>query len=134
MEIVIFKDKHITVKYFPKKRWIYADWHGLQTVESLMDGCEKILAAVKMYSCDRVISDTKDLTDSWVEVGDWLENDWFLRLSRSGVRYLAWVANLNSPDPKMQILIHRVSTWDLNHINWLVFENRELAEKWLREV
>ena len=99
-----------------------------------MDGCEKIIAAVKMYSCDRVISDSKDLTDSWVEAGEWLENDWFPRLSRAGVQFIAWVAKLSSPDPKMQILIERVATWDLKDIIWLVFEDRELAEKWLKEV
>jgi len=134
MGIPLFEDKHIIIKYFPKHHWIYADWQGLQTVESLRDGCEKILAAVRMYSCDKVISDTKDLTDSWVEAGEWIEKDWFPRLFRYGVRFVAWVAKINSPDPKMQTLIHRVSTWDLNNINWLVFENRELAENWLREV
>ena len=42
---------YISIEYIDQFSWLYADWKGYQTEQSVMSGCEKLLEALKTYHC-----------------------------------------------------------------------------------
>lgn len=122
----------LILTYNPEDDWIFADWQGVQTAETITEGCERILAALKHYGCTKLLTQTEVLSEAWLQTGNWVAHNWFPRLGRAGCQFVAWVAvpEANAPN---DTLVQDITTWDLKEITWLLFDNRESAEAWLRE-
>ena len=130
-EIIVFNESHILVKYLPKLEWIVAVWKGPQTFEIVVDSLEKLLAAIKMYGCEKVLVDQSALKGPWINAAKWLETDFLPRLVSSTCRYFAWV---QSPDPSYQRGTENVVKMDVWKLQYLIFDDFKTAEAWLSEV
>jgi hypothetical protein len=129
--VIIFKDPHVVLKYDPVNHWISANWFGAQSMATIRDGCEQMLAGIKKYGCNKVLNDNRHVTGAWPDTLKWLEDDWFPRLAGSGCQYFAWV---HSPDAASQVATQETIQLTIRNIKILIFDDCKTAETWLREV
>ena len=90
LERLFFSETYLTIEV-QEKGWIYADWIGYQTEQSVMDGCEKMLEALKKYKLGKVLNDNTRVVGIWTPAAKWVGEDWFPRMKGAGLEQFAWV-------------------------------------------
>lgn len=124
----------IIISYQQQHDYIYVNWQGCHTVESLIKGCEEILTFVKKTGCTRVLNDNTHLShhalseEMWLEPMKWIARDWFPRLYGSGCVSFAWVY---SPDKVNKLFPLETLRFKIRNPNIFIFDNKELAASWL---
>ncbi|MDX5346206.1 MAG: hypothetical protein LPJ89_10690 [Hymenobacteraceae bacterium] len=129
-EKILVLDSYITIKYDNVGDWLYADWHGDQTEQSVMDGCEMMLHYLKQERCCKVLNDNTNVTSIWLDASKWVGEDWFPRMNDAGLKYFAWVYSPNvysrlSTDESLKYGGKSVA---------ITFESIETARQWLKSV
>ena len=81
----------IAIEYDPENSWIYCDWKGYQTQHSVKTGCEKILEAVVLFQCNKILNDNTNVVGIWTPAANWVGSNWLPRIQAAGVVYFAWV-------------------------------------------
>jgi len=107
----IISEDFITIEYQEHHAWIFVDWKGRQTEQSIKKGCEKLLETSEIFHCSKILSDNTHTSGVWTTASAWVGNNWFPRIKKSGVKFFAWVY---SSEP----------------INWLseLIQNKEVGE------
>ena len=111
--------------------WIYMDWIGQQTVESVKEGCEKLLTFIVSERCPKVMNDNTRVTNIWSDAAIWVANDFFPRAEKAGLQYLAWIY---SPDQFSRLSADEVLVRQSVNIIIVPFNNFEEAKNWLTTV
>lgn len=75
----------ITVEYDQQFNWIYADWKGSQTEESVKEGCEKMLYALEDLHCSKILNDNTNLTGALTSPSGSVGHDWLRRIKEAGI-------------------------------------------------
>lgn len=125
----VLTTSHITISYNILDDVLYADWTGNQTEESVMDGCEKMLAYLKKYRCSKVLNDNTHVTSIWVDASEWVGVDWFPRMHAAGCKLFAWVY---SPNVYSRLSTDKVLQYDLKSVIATTFQSKQNAEAWLK--
>lgn len=81
----------IIIEYDQENHWVYVDWKGYQTEQSVMTGCERMLDAVVLYKCTKILNDNTNVVGIWTPAANWVGVNWFPRIQAAGVSYFAWV-------------------------------------------
>ena len=111
--------------------WIYMDWIGLQSVESVKEGCEKLLTFLVSERCHKVLNDNTRVTNIWSDVSIWVAVDFFPRAKKAGLQYLAWIY---SPDQFSRLSTDEVLSHQTANIITIPFNSYEEARNWLAAV
>lgn len=111
--------------------WLYADWNGRQTVESVKDGCEQILQFLKAERTHKLLNDNTNVTNIWSDSAEWVATDFGPRCASSGLEYVAWVY---SPDHFSRLSADEVMEHHISSTVTIAFDNVEEAKDWLRSV
>ena len=125
----LFYEDYITIEYNDQYDWIYADWKGYQTENSVKNGCEKVLESLKAFHCSKVLNDNTRVIGIWTPASVWVGSNWLPRMKDAGLKYFAWIYS--------QSVMSRVSTdesirnTDIPDIVQ-TFEDIGMAKKWLR--
>jgi hypothetical protein len=88
---LLFEETFIRIYYDSEEDWIYADWQGFQRPDSVREGCEQILLALKKRQTTRVIYDNTHVIGIWSAASEWIARDWFPRMRQAGLEWFAWV-------------------------------------------
>ena len=128
---VLFQDDFLTIYFNQIDNWIYADWTGFQTTETIKDGSEQVLQAIKKSGVHKLINDNTHLTGMKANAVEWLATNLAPRLQSAGLQYLSWIYKTNSFSEASADLVLSNSETDIIVI---VFDNVAMAEKWLRSV
>ncbi|MEM1406859.1 MAG: hypothetical protein AAGG59_08805 [Bacteroidota bacterium] len=95
-KVSLLKEKHIEILYDAEKKIMYDHWTGFQTVDNVMDGCEKILKLFKEKSeCINILNDNSQVTGPWQGATEWVSNVWFPKMIDAGLQHFAWVLSSN---------------------------------------
>ncbi|TRX48202.1 hypothetical protein FNH22_29555 [Fulvivirga sp. M361] len=95
-KVTLLKEKHIEILYDEEKHIMYDHWIGFQTVENVMDGCEKILKLFKERpQCNNVLNDNSEVTGPWQGATEWVSSVWFPKMMDEGLKNFAWVLSSN---------------------------------------
>ena len=127
-EEFLFRETYIEISFNQEAQWIYADWRGFQTVASVKAGCEKILQALQLKSCTKVLNDNTHVQGIWSGASEWVAVDWFPRMRTAGMACFAWVY---SPSVFSQLSTDKT----LNHTNEgfvKTFYDLKQATSWLQ--
>ena len=126
----LHESDHIDIWHDVEGGFLYADWKGPQTVESVQQGCELILEQMIAHRLTKVLNDNTNVVGSWEAASHWVAKEFLPRAQRAGVCCIAWVqspsrgsrraANATAMDARKPDLIH-------------LFDDRRTAELWLRE-
>lgn len=124
----LFYEDNIAIEYDDEFNWIYADWKGYQTENSVKDGCERILLALGGIHCKKILNDNTNVVRIWTPASVWVGTNWLPRIMDAGIKHFAWVYSSSS--------MSRVSADESIKITSVpemvkTFDDLESAKKWL---
>jgi hypothetical protein len=71
--------------------FIHAQWFGVQSVETVKEGGNKILEMLSQSPCTRLLNSNKEVIGSWDMALEWVQDELVPQLKNAGLRYLAQV-------------------------------------------
>ena len=125
----VFYDDYLSIEYVQQFNWLYINWKGHQTEQSVTIGCEKMLDAFQTYGCFKVLNDNTNTVGIWTP-GPARLDDWFSRMRKSGLKYFAWVA---PPGTISRISNEELSRYAEGGKILKIFDEMEEASIWLRQ-
>ncbi|UOQ78700.1 hypothetical protein MUN84_09280 [Hymenobacter sp. 5516J-16] len=127
---LLHQDEHISIYFDYSNDWLYADWTGDQSGESVKAGALRMLDLLRQEQCHKVLNDNRRVTSMWLDASEWGGTEWFPAMAEAGLEYFAWIYSPN--------VYSRLSTdLTLQHTTRpvvLPFDNPETAESWLRQM
>lgn len=91
MEDELYRAPFVTISLDSENGWLRAEWEGYQTLGSVQQGCERILALLAEHGATKVLNDNTQVLGGWSEAAGWLVDDWYPRIRAAGLRCFAWV-------------------------------------------
>ena len=128
---LLFKEDFISIYHNVPDAWIYADWTGFQTTHTIKAGAELLLKAFEETQVYKLINDNTHLTGMRANTIEWIAMDLAPRLQKAGLQYVGWIYKTNS---FAEASIDNVLGLSQTEIIVIVFDNVNMAEKWLRSV
>ncbi|KUG06045.1 hypothetical protein [Solirubrum puertoriconensis] len=131
MSQLLYRTPSIEIQLDPLNEWLYVNWVGNQTEQSVREGATKILDYVQQEQVCKVLNDNTNVTGMWGGAAEWVGKELIPALNAVGLQYAAWVY---SPD-----IYSRLSTdSSLQHVAGgvivLPFDDVETAASWLRQM
>lgn len=127
---LLHQNEYISLYFDYANDWLYADWTGDQTGESVKAGCLRMLDLLRQEQCHKVLNDNRRVTSMWLDASEWGGKEWFPAMAEAGLEYFAWIYSPN--------VYSRLSTdLTLEHTTRpvvLTFDNPETAASWLRQM
>ncbi len=126
-----FKNDSITVQYNQAAGRVDADWTGFQNMETVKDGCMRILEIMKKNNCEKIVNDNRHVLGTWSEASEWVGATFFPMLEQAGVKYLAWIFSSNvfsqlSAKKSVDVAVGNIITQ--------FFTEMGLAEDWIKNL
>jgi|GEM_PF-581279 len=126
----LYRESFIVVSLDRDGSMLYADWLGYQSVDSIRQGCEKILELMLKHRAYEVLNDNTRVLGIWRFAAEWMASDWFPRMNQAGLHAFAWVY---SPTKLSQVSTDTtLSLMEPDAFNIKVFHDKEEAVVWLR--
>ncbi|WP_026463866.1 hypothetical protein [Adhaeribacter aquaticus] len=127
----VFGEVFITIQRMPDNAFILAEWFGVQSVETVMQGGYRMLELIKEKPCSKLLNSNKNVIGSWDMALEWAQNEWTPQVRAAGLRYLAQVVPSSIyATMTIETLIQRIN----NDLEIRTFEDEAAAEAWLRSV
>ena len=60
-----FGEEYLLLELMPGNAFINAQWSGVQSVETVMEGGNKILEMIKESGCPKLLNSNKNVIGSW---------------------------------------------------------------------
>jgi len=126
----LFIDEFISIEFDAANQWLYVNWIGYQSEDTIKKGCEKILVAMKESGVSKVLNDNTKVIGIWTPASNWVGTNWLPRMEAAGLKQFAWVY---SPSRLSQLSTNEAisSTPAPNLVH--TFYCKADAEKWLRQ-
>jgi hypothetical protein len=127
----VFGDVFMRASRMPDNTFLFAQWVGVQSVETVKEGGYKLLEMIKEKPCTKLLNCNKEVVGSWDMALEWAENEWAPQMRAAGLQYLAQVVPSSIyATLTIEALIQRIDdTFEIR-----TFENKTKAEAWLRSV
>jgi hypothetical protein len=87
----VFGDVFFTASREGGNNYIYAQWFGVQSVETVQEGGYKLLEMMKEKPTSKLLNSNKQVVGSWDMALEWAETEWAPQMRAAGLRYLAQV-------------------------------------------
>ena len=127
---VFFSHDFITIEYDLAHDWLYADWMGYQSEDTIREGCMKMLEALTKFNLIKVLNDNTHVLGDWTPAVHWVGTEWFTQMEQAGLKQFAWVY---SPSDLSQSSTNEVVK-EIEHPEIVrTFYNPDDAKKWLDE-
>lgn len=92
-------------------KWLYVDWKGPQSTESVRWGCGQLQTFLRSTGCHKVLNDNTNATGDWEKAARWIGQEFLPVLASAGLHYLAWVHSPNYLSRRaMEITLSFVTT------------------------
>lgn len=117
----------LCVAYDSTNKWLYNQWLGPHTPESVRWAAETIFCCLAAHPCTKMLSDHSQLQGNWQRAIPTIVQQNFERLAQQGIRYLAWVYSCEYADRlAMEHLLPQLSQPVVN-----IFDEVAAACDWL---
>lgn len=127
----LWRTTFIDISYATDEQWLHVTWKGYQSVDSVKQGCERILELLIQTGAHKVLNDNTRVLGTWAGAATWGATDWFPRLQQAGMRWFAWVS---SPSLFSQVSIETtLAHMDATSFGINVFPDVTAATAWLRQ-
>ncbi len=126
---VLYTSKTLDIEYNREYNYLYCNWKGFQTVDSVKGGGNKILELFRQRRCRKVLNDNRLVTGPWQGAAEWAAKEWFPAMYGAGLKHFAWVV---SPSISGQLSIEKtLSEAEMKDEITCTFDSFESAHKWL---
>lgn len=124
----VFGDVFFTARRMEGNAFVYAQWFGVQSIETVKEGGYKLLDMVKEQPCSKLLNSNKQVIGSWDMALEWAENEWAPQMRAAGLKYLAQVVptSIYATLTIQNLLQHINDTFEIR-----TFEDDADAEAWL---
>ena len=122
---------YLTTEFDSQNNWIYNDWQGLISNESVVQGSVSILQLLERTRCPYVLNDNRNLLGSWKQANNWIEQTWIPQALAAGLRYYAHIV---APGVFGQAAAEDMHLRVGSHFQMHLFESLEEASNWLRDM
>ncbi|TYZ06370.1 hypothetical protein FY528_18540 [Hymenobacter lutimineralis] len=123
-----FGKVYLTVQYDPANQWLYNDWQGLLSTDTVVQGCEGVLRALEATNCAYILNDNRGVIGSWNQANDWIEQHWMPQALAAGLtRFAHVVAPGIFGQSSAEAMHQRVGT----RFEMCLFQDIEAARNWL---
>lgn len=127
----VFKNPGIEVDYDEAAKCIIANWRGFHSLHSVKTGCIKLLEALAVYNCSKILNDNTNVLGTWDNAVDWVVTEWFPLAEAAGLKYIGWVYSPSTFSRLSADLTIKKSTGNITH---KTFNKAEEASDWLKIV
>lgn len=124
-------DVFLIAERMPDNAYIHARWIGIQSIETVMQGGNYYATMLQTQPCARLLNDHKELIGPWDVANQWIVNEWTPKVLGLGLQYMAQVL---APGIYGKMSFHQLHQQIENMFEIRMFEDPELAKKWLQEV
>lgn len=128
---MFYKDAFISIQFDKANNWLYVDWTGYQSEESIMNGGEKMLEAMKKFGTTKVLNDNTRVIGIWTPAAKWAGEVWFPEMLKAGLKYFAWIY---SPSRLSQVSTDETIKHTEQADPIRTFYDLNEAKEWLRKV
>ena len=127
----VYGDVFFTARRVGNNSYLYAQWQGVQSVETVKEGGYKMLEMIKEKPCAKLLNSNRNVIGSWDMALDWAENEWAPQMRAAGLRYLAQVvpASIFAMITIENLVRHICGEFEIR-----MFENDEDAQAWLESL
>ena len=91
----LVKEKFIEISYEPTGNYLYSNWLGFQSEESVKKGCEIMLEQLTLKGVNKVLNDNTKVTGPWQSASEWVGTVWFPKMEKAGLKHFSWVFSPN---------------------------------------
>ena len=119
---------YLTTEFDTSNGWVYNDWKGIISNESIIEGCHEILKVQQDAKCPLMLNDNRQLVNSWGPTARWIDQVWLPQAMELGLRRFA---HLVSPGIMGQASAAEFFTLVNSKIEMQLFEDLEQAKTWL---
>lgn len=120
--------RYLTVEFDATNGWIYNNWEGIISSESIIEGCHEILRLMEQVKSPLMLNDNRQLINSWGTTTQWIDQVWLPQAMELGLRRFA---QLVSPGIMGQASAAEFYTLVHTKIELKLFEDLEQAKAWL---
>ena len=122
-------DVFCEIRRSPDNAFIYVNWIGIQSLETIVMGCNQVLHLLREKPCTAMLNTNHELIGPWEFAVSWLVNKWAPQAKALGLRYFAHVLShgifgkrsFEKLKPELKV-----------HLNVKSFEDIKMAEEWVR--
>jgi hypothetical protein len=119
----------VTIFYDAENHWVYNNWFGSQTLESVRQGADACLEVLREHNCSFLLNDNRLVAGPWSQATEWIITSWVPRAVTAGLTHFAHVT---SPEGLARLsgdnLQHRVN----KAFQMQIFEKVTSAQEWLK--
>ena len=131
IEKVVLQESYFSIIHNQEENWLFVQWKGDQTEETLLRGSEHMLTWVKKTGSTKLINDSSNFTQTWPNLINWWAENYAPRLQEAGLEYFAWIyGDKNIIKPTADAILQK----EKSDILVMVFDNLKTAETWLRSI
>ncbi|SNC77599.1 hypothetical protein SAMN06265337_4193 [Hymenobacter gelipurpurascens] len=123
-------NKYLSTRYDSDNQWVYNDWIGYQTFDSVFDGAEACLQLLQKHSCSYLLNDNRRVLGRWDHSMLWVLTDWVPRAIEVGLTHFAHVVQ---PDAMAMLSAEALTRGVGKGLQVVLFDDMEKAKSWLRE-
>lgn len=125
----LFEDSDLTITYDRDHEWLLTAWRGKRTPEASKEYCRLLLEKIRATGSTCVLNDSSQDLDGWGEMTRWLGQNFFCKLTTSGVSAVAWVLprDLRARTDVNQVMTQAGANWPTVD----TFADVESAYAWL---
>lgn len=127
--MLYFQDTYVIVSWDESTQAVTVVWKGFVTLDKVRTGLEKALELYQAKGKGKWLADTTQILPFGKEAERWMNEDWFPRAIKAGVKKMALLIPKSSLGKmSLESLMGKVPGTDLTTA---YFDNQEAAKKWL---
>lgn len=120
---------YLTIETDTVNRWIFVDWMGYLTAESIKAGAQAYTEALAKSGFSCVLNDTRSVRGPWDHSMDWVINVWAPNAAAAGLKHFAMVSTPESlADGSAANFYAQLKAFQAE-----VFDNLSSARAWLSQ-
>jgi hypothetical protein len=127
--IKVFQEEFLEIAFDSQNRWLYADWKGYQTEQSIKAGIDALIRQLPEYGVHKILNDNTHTLGIWLSVANWLVFDALPRARAAGLKHFAHVhgpSRFSRISAEAALLLLRPAAQDIK-----AFDGLEPAMEWL---
>ena len=130
-----FKQPFIIISFDKQNNWLIAEWSGIQTVKTIMEGGEMILKYLKETKSTKVLNDNRKVVGTWTPASEWTTEVWMPQMLEAGLKHFAWIKSkdvfskfsIDKVSNKSDKSIVRITNTLEDAVEWLKYVDEPIA-------
>lgn len=122
-------DVFCEIRRSPDNAFIYVNWIGIQSLETIVMGCNQVLNLLRERSCPAVLNSNHELIGPWEMAISWLVNKWAPQAKALGLKNFAHVLSHGIFGKRS---FEKLKPELSHHFKVKSFDDETMAEEWIR--